>query len=70
MNPELSPREREITVLVCQGLESLEIAGILGVAVSTVKFHLTNIFKKKDVKTRYELMAKIRRNLAESKPKE
>ena len=66
MNPELSPRERQVRDLVCQGLESSEIAGMMGIELCTVKFHLTNIFKKKDVTTRYELIAKEKRRNAEN----
>jgi DNA-binding NarL/FixJ family response regulator len=48
--------EREVTVLkaVAAGLSNAEIAKRLWVSEHTVKFHLTNIFRKLDVKNRTE----------------
>jgi DNA-binding NarL/FixJ family response regulator len=51
----LTPREREIVVLVGRGLKNRDIAQRLEVAEKTVKGHLTNIFHKIGVADRLEL---------------
>jgi len=52
----LSPREAEISLLVCKGLTDREIASAIGSAFSTVRTHLKRIFCKIDVTTRTELV--------------
>jgi DNA-binding NarL/FixJ family response regulator len=52
---QLTPREREIVVLVGRGLKNRDIAQRLEVAEKTVKGHLTNIFHKIGVADRLEL---------------
>ena len=52
----LSRREAEISLLICKGLIDQEIARVLGMAFSTVRTHLKNIFRKLDVSTRSELI--------------
>jgi len=42
----LTPREREITALVAQGLSNKEIARLLICAEATVKVRMHNIFLK------------------------
>jgi DNA-binding NarL/FixJ family response regulator len=42
----LSPREREVALLVAQGLANKEIARELGLSHGTVKLHVHNIFLK------------------------
>jgi DNA-binding CsgD family transcriptional regulator len=51
----LSPREAEISLLVCKGLTDKEIASVLGNSFSTVRTHLKRIFHKVDVTTRTEM---------------
>ena len=48
----LSNRETEVAELVTQGLSNKEVANRLFVTEKTVKFHLTNIYKKMNVKSR------------------
>jgi DNA-binding NarL/FixJ family response regulator len=48
----LTDREFEILRLVAQGLPNKEIAARLDGSERTVKFHLTNIYRKLDVKNR------------------
>ena len=50
--PELSRREREILSLIAEGFTNDMIARRLGIALSTVKNHTTNIFRKLDVPNR------------------
>jgi two-component system nitrate/nitrite response regulator NarL len=53
----LTARERDIMILVDEGLSNGEIAKRLFVEVSTVKNHLHNIFEKLDVHTRAEALS-------------
>ncbi len=52
----LSNREAEVAELVTQGLSNKEVANRLFVTEKTVKFHLTNIYKKMSVKSRAQLI--------------
>ena len=52
----LTPREREVTLLVARGLKNKEVALELGVSNGTVKIHLLNIFRKLGAKSRYDLI--------------
>ncbi|MBO4751223.1 MAG: response regulator transcription factor [Bacteroidales bacterium] len=48
---ELSDREREVLVLVAQGLSSKEIADKLSISIHTVNSHRKNITRKTDIKS-------------------
>lgn len=48
----LTPREQTIADLATQRLSNKEIASMLRITESTVKFHLSNIFSKLGVRTR------------------
>ena len=52
----LSPREREVALLVARGLANKEVARELGLCDGTVKIHLHNIFQKLGAKSRYNLI--------------
>lgn len=52
----LSSREAEVAELVTRGLSNKEVANQLFVTEKTVKFHLTNIYKKMNVKSRAQLI--------------
>ena len=52
----LSNRESEVACLVTKGLSNKEVANQLFVTEKTVKFHLTNIYKKMNVKSRAQLI--------------
>jgi DNA-binding NarL/FixJ family response regulator len=51
---ELTRREREILALVAEGHSNRELAQMLWVTEQTVKFHLSNIYRKLDVANRTE----------------
>jgi DNA-binding NarL/FixJ family response regulator len=53
---ELSSREREIALLIRQGLSNKEIAGNLSVSINTVKTHLRRIYQHLGISSRRELM--------------
>lgn len=54
----LTTREREVLVLVADGLHNREIAVRLGVSEHTVKFHLGAVFGKLGASTRTEAVQK------------
>jgi DNA-binding NarL/FixJ family response regulator len=49
---DLTPREVEILQLVAQGLSNSELAERLWVSDQTVKFHLSNVYRKLNVESR------------------
>jgi two-component system nitrate/nitrite response regulator NarL len=51
----LSNREKQIAVMVSQGLTYIEIADEIGVSVNTVKTHVQRIYKRLGVSSRREL---------------
>lgn len=55
----ITVRERQIINLLCKGLRNKEIADNLFVSEITIKKHLSNIFKKMEVKNRVSLINKI-----------
>jgi two-component system response regulator DevR len=52
--PWLTKREREILALVAEGHSNAQLAKMLWVTEQTVKFHLSNIYRKLDVSNRTE----------------
>ena len=53
-NEDLTAREREILTLVADGLTNATIGKQLWVTEQTVKFHLSNIYRKLGVSNRTE----------------
>lgn len=53
--PAITPREREIHRLICQGYSNKRIAEKLGISAETVKRHISNIFQKTGTSNRTEL---------------
>lgn len=56
LSQKLSRREVEVVVLVLEGLTNREVANQLCVAEKTVKFHLTNIYKKLNISRRSQII--------------
>lgn len=52
----LSMRETEVAMMVVKGLSNKQVADQLFVTEKTIKFHLTNIYKKMNVKSRAQLI--------------
>ena len=55
----LTPREKEIAVLLLQGMEVKQAALELGVKFDTAKFHVKNLYKKLDINSRAELLLRF-----------
>jgi DNA-binding NarL/FixJ family response regulator len=58
--PELTPREREVLMLIASGLGNAAIASRLGLAANTVGNHISNIFAKLQVASRAEAIVRAR----------
>lgn len=56
----LSPRETDILLLLCEGLANKEIADRLAIATETVRVHLKHIYEKLHVRSRTEAAIKFR----------
>lgn len=62
----LTPRQRDIAVLIAEGLPNKTIAGRLGISEGTVKVHGTAIFRGLRVRSRTELVCRLLRSPASS----
>lgn len=51
----LSARERDVAALICLGYSNQEIAVRLVITTGTVKTHITNLLRKFQLNSRYEL---------------
>ena len=56
---DISDRERSIISSLMEGMSNKEIANKLYISENTVKKHVSNIFKKANVKNRHELICMI-----------
>jgi len=66
-------REAEIILEVSKGFTNKEVASKLFVTEKTIKFHLTNIFKKLSVKSRSQLIVAVNpliNKIQQSQPQE
>lgn len=55
----LTPRERQIAELVCQGFRNSDIARKLGIKAGTTKTHIRNIYRKVRVKSKIAMLLKF-----------
>ena len=56
---DLTSREAELCVMICDGKSNSEIADELFISENTVKTHIYNLFKKAEIKSRVELIALV-----------
>jgi non-specific serine/threonine protein kinase len=59
---QLTPREREVVVLVARGLTNRQIAGVLVIAERTADVHVSNILNKLGLTSRAQLAAWVVRH--------
>ncbi len=59
---DLTEREREVLILMVEGLNNTQIAGRLSVSSSTIKSHVSNILSKLEVTSRTEAVTFAFRN--------
>jgi len=52
----ISDREKDVILLVLKGYSNNRISEALFISIATVKTHIYNVFKKTNVKNRYELI--------------
>ena len=55
----LTPREQQVAELLMEGKRYREIAGLLDIAMPTVKTHISNIYDKTETRSRAALMHKL-----------
>jgi DNA-binding CsgD family transcriptional regulator len=65
---DISPREREVIRLICEGKTNREIANELFISVQTVKDHAYRIFRKTGVKNRVQLVSLFLTSSGETDP--
>jgi DNA-binding NarL/FixJ family response regulator len=53
---DLTPRERQIAELICQGYRNGKIASVLRIKPGTVKTHTRNIYRKVHVKSKIGML--------------
>jgi DNA-binding NarL/FixJ family response regulator len=58
----LTPRHVDVLELVAQGFSNDEIADKLGLRPNTVKFHISEIFRRLGVRNRIEAIAQVDRD--------
>lgn len=52
-------RECEVAMMVAKGLTNVQAAKALFICEKTIKFHLTNIYKKMKISSRAELIVRV-----------
>jgi DNA-binding CsgD family transcriptional regulator len=55
----LTPSEREVSALLCEGKTLAQIARLRGVSINTVKSQVRQIFRKLDVDSRVALVRRL-----------
>ncbi len=61
LSEPLSERELEVLRLIASGMSNAEVSRTLFVALSTVKKHINNIYRKLDVNKRTRAVARARK---------
>ena len=69
LDPILTTREREIALLVAEGLSNKQVAERLAIAEGTVKIHLHNIYRKCGMQNRTSLAAFARARVTPDAPR-
>jgi len=53
---KLTPREKQIVLLLCTGLKNAAVATHLGVSEATVRLHITNIHRKLETASKVDVL--------------
>ncbi len=61
----LTRREQQICRMASEGKSGKEIASVLAISPRTVKFHLTNVYRKLGISNQLELIVKFRNSAAD-----
>jgi two-component system, NarL family, response regulator DevR len=61
LNSELTPRERDVLLLLARGLDNFEIAEELGIGYGTVRGHVRGVLEKLGAHTRLQAVAEARK---------
>ena len=69
ISSKLTSREQEVYDLAITGKSNKEIGAELGITTRTVRFHLSNIFHKRSVSSRLELICAVA-NLSNKAPQD
>ena len=56
----MTPRERQVILLIAEGLSNKEIAARLHIAIHTVKSHVRHVMEKLTLRTRLQIAAYVR----------
>jgi pimeloyl-ACP methyl ester carboxylesterase/DNA-binding CsgD family transcriptional regulator len=56
----LTPRQRELLLLIAEGRDNAQIAATLGLSEKTVRNHITSIFARLQVETRAQAIVRVR----------
>lgn len=62
----LTPKEKMVALEVLKGFTASTISTTIGISESTVRFHLTNIYRKLDVQSRNEVIQLLEHELVET----
>lgn len=65
---EVSPREKDIVMEICNGLSNQEISDRLFISLQTVKDHTHRIYTKTNVRSRAQLMNLVRETVGRQMP--
>ena len=65
-NSKFSEREKEVIGLLLQGKSNKQIALVLGISVSTVEYHLKNVYKKLQVNSRTEAVLRLGKSVGDN----
>jgi two-component system NarL family response regulator len=60
-DPDLTPRQREVLVLVADGLTYKEVGAALHISENTVKYHMGEVLRRLHLKNREQVVAYARR---------
>jgi len=60
LQPSLTPRERQVAELVLRGYTNRAIATVLTITEHTVESHLSSIFNRLGLRSRWQLMDRVR----------